>query len=672
MGRFEKIFRGVVAVGVLSGGGVAEGRSVPPKPSTLTRQNLLPVLPHQIEKIPVSERTAVAINALKFVDHVLSEHGSALKTFVALESDEQIHSGHDVFEATRLFLVMMRSELLRYRDLLDERQRAEYQKTQGHLRSRGVDFPEYGAVVHALNQAGKTPEGQRDLGAAYQEGRNLFLKAQGQPAPVKPEAPKKEKPASNRYRSTESAQTKKYPNKFFMEGSVTEQDGHPTIALTFDDGPDPKYTPQILEILNKEQVKATFYLQGMFIRLYPAVVREIVAAGHEIALHSYDHVNLHHVSDPERAYVEQVQRTVGELERLGIPPPRLYRPAEGSITNSQIEAFARHGYMMVNWSIDTYDWQKPPPDQIRRRVLDNTYGGAIVLMHSGGGDRSRTVAALPGIIAELRDKGYVFLTTSQILAREPIETSPPAPSTAMALSDLKPFSPDGGRLPDAGVDAGAELPHGACGRDQDGQPYGWGFQNYCYTESDPNIPDLVSFHGFETSGNPVEVRLRQEAFNELQKLREEFDSTVPKDSILWQVGFYLSEAYRSYADQVAIKKAKGDMAALPGNSEHHLGMAFDLLNAKYRILYEWFMELSRTSRDPTYVPRAIRHGIIPTAPGEAWHYRYVGEEEALRFWKNYRTQIIARHSRLMLDVDNALLAQLRTRAKTQKTFPGRK
>lgn len=411
-------------VGVLGGGGVAEGKNMPP-PAVLARQDLPPVLPQHIEKIPVSERAAVATNALRFVDRILSGNGSALKTFVALESDEQNHLGPQVFEATRLFLTMIRGELLRYKDVLDARQLADYQRTHGVLRSRGVAFPEYGAVEGTLHQLGKTSEGRQRLYAAYQEGRTILLK------------------------------TKEAPS-----------------------------------------------------------------------------------------------------------------PSEASA----------------------------PPD---------------------------------------------------------------------AGTDAR-------KNPDALSDAAVELPQGAFGRDQDGQPYGWGLQNYRYVEGDADIPDLVSFDGFETDGNPVRVRLRQEAFDALEKLQQEFEETVPHDSVLRQVGLHLAEAHRSYADQAAIRKARGDWAALPGNSEHHLGTAFDLTNAKYRILYEWFMELKHTSLDAQYVPRAIRHGIIPTAPGETWHYRYVGKEEALRFWKNYREQIISRHSRLMLDVDNKLMAQLRARAKIQKTVSGKR
>lgn len=414
----------------------AGDRIIKGKMEKLTRPKLQPIPLNQLDKITSSRQIAVATNALIWLAKISPRRRAVLQTFMNLEPDVKTVLIGDIFMATRLFLLMIRANLRQYKDLLDSKQLSDFRRVQNRLKTNGLVYPSYEEAAVWVRQLGKTQAGQSQLLATYTEGVNIFTLSSDGIIDNPPEAiiqlSRKEKPTQNRFRVTESPQSKKYPDKFFLEGRVVEKEGYPTIALTFDDGPDSKYTPQILKILAKENVKATFYLQGMFIRTHPDVVRQIASRGHEIALHSYDHKNLHRIPDPKKAYVEQALRTNIELSRLNLPLSQIYRPAEGSITNAQIEEFAKNGLVIVNWSIDTIDWQRPKSSEIHRRVVDNAYPGAIVLMHSAGGNRSRTVEALPGMIAALQEKGFAFVTTSEILGLQNQQKENKIPQTILA------------------------------------------------------------------------------------------------------------------------------------------------------------------------------------------------------------------------------------------------
>lgn len=382
-------------------------RLIEGKIGNLTRQNLPAIPPNQHEKNKPFEQVAVATNALRFMADIFPKFRGTLQRFAALNINRQMPLIRDILKATRLVLVVIRACELKYKIFLDKNQMADFRKIHSKLRTRGLTFPTYEEIVNRIHQLNE----HNKLADAYHKGYSIFAVGSGVVPPVK----KPETAVTAAVEPKKQESLEKYPEKIFFDGKVLEKEGHKTIALTFDDGPDFKYTPQILKILAGEKVKATFYLQGMFIRRHPEVVKQIATDGHEIALHSYDHINLKRIPDPKKAYKDQAAQTNRELERLGLPPSRIYRPAEGSITDSQVKEFARQGLVVTNWSIDTFDWQKPSSSKIRQRVMDKARPGAIVLMHSAGGDRSKTVAALPGMIADLRKKGFVFLTTSEIL-----------------------------------------------------------------------------------------------------------------------------------------------------------------------------------------------------------------------------------------------------------------
>lgn len=185
--------------------------------------------------------------------------------------------------------------------------------------------------------------------------------------------------------------------------------GAKTVALTFDDGPHPKYTEQVLALLRDRGVVATFCIVGKPASTHPDLVRAIVADGHVLCNHTVSHdIGLRHKSDGVIA---------GELENtqavmLGATPDadiRFFRAPGGAFAENINAAAAALGLTPLGWSIDTRDWGKPGASAIRDTVFSQIHPGAVVLLHDGGGDRAQTVSALPEIIDGLVERGYTFV-----------------------------------------------------------------------------------------------------------------------------------------------------------------------------------------------------------------------------------------------------------------------
>lgn len=188
----------------------------------------------------------------------------------------------------------------------------------------------------------------------------------------------------------------------------------PVVYFTFDDGPHPTYTPQMLAVLDKYDVKATFFELGSQAEYYPSDVRAVVSAGHYVANHTYDHQDLVTLTPAQVAAEVETTRdilneTAGDL--FTIDGDVYYvRPPYGS-ANSEVRAELESlGNTVVMWSIDPQDWRLPGVDAIVQNVLSNVTNGSIVLMHDAGGDRSQTVAAVDILIPELQAQGYRFET----------------------------------------------------------------------------------------------------------------------------------------------------------------------------------------------------------------------------------------------------------------------
>ncbi|MGE0115778.1 MAG: glycosyltransferase [Steroidobacteraceae bacterium] len=211
----------------------------------------------------------------------------------------------------------------------------------------------------------------------------------------------------------------------FPRGYVIQRwgfDSSHVIALTFDDGPDPQWTGRILDILRDRHVSATFFVIGENAESNPELVDRIYAEGHELGNHTFTHPNIADVSEQRTAL--ELNATERFLEsRLG-HRSLLFRPPYAEDVEPETPDQVRPlvftsgmGYYSVGMQIDPDDWQRPPADQIIKRVLDQAASGAgnVVLLHDAGGDRSATVAALPGLIDALRAQGYRLVTVSQLL-----------------------------------------------------------------------------------------------------------------------------------------------------------------------------------------------------------------------------------------------------------------
>ncbi len=190
-----------------------------------------------------------------------------------------------------------------------------------------------------------------------------------------------------------------------------------TIALTFDDGPDPEWTPQVLTVLARYHVPATFFVVGAHVAAYPDLVREIRASGSEVGLHTFTHPDLGQVS-PDRLdrEITATQLTLagatGELSYLVRPPYSSEASALDNTSYDVVQRLARQDYLTTLVDLDSEDWQRPGVDEIATNVMPVDGRGAVLLLHDAGGDRSQTVQALDRVIPQLLAQGFAFTTVS--------------------------------------------------------------------------------------------------------------------------------------------------------------------------------------------------------------------------------------------------------------------
>jgi peptidoglycan/xylan/chitin deacetylase (PgdA/CDA1 family) len=194
---------------------------------------------------------------------------------------------------------------------------------------------------------------------------------------------------------------------FVLNGPRTRK----VVALTFDDGPS-EFTPQVLDILRGDRVRATFFVIGGSIAGKEAMLRRELAQGNVIANHTFTHISTAGAG-PEIA--RQLDDTTAAIRKATNFTPCLFRPPFGSRSARSIALTRSKGMQTVGWDVDTVDYQRPASASIVQRVLGGVKPGSIVLMHDGGGPRDQTVAALPKIIKGLRAKGYSFVTLDELL-----------------------------------------------------------------------------------------------------------------------------------------------------------------------------------------------------------------------------------------------------------------
>ncbi|MBD2362015.1 polysaccharide deacetylase family protein [Anabaena minutissima FACHB-250] len=188
--------------------------------------------------------------------------------------------------------------------------------------------------------------------------------------------------------------------------------GQKVIALTFDDGPWPESTAQVLDILKQNNIKGTFFVVGQNIKNYPDLLKRVAAEGHVIGNHTWHH-RYHFMNAQVAAY--EVVNTTDLIYKVAGVKTNLFRPPGGIMTNG-VANYARNSkYAIIMWSSDSIDYSQPRVPNLINNVFRSAKPGGIVLMHDGGGDRSQTVQALPEIIAKFRNQGYSFVTVPELL-----------------------------------------------------------------------------------------------------------------------------------------------------------------------------------------------------------------------------------------------------------------
>ena len=185
-------------------------------------------------------------------------------------------------------------------------------------------------------------------------------------------------------------------------------DGPMVIALTIDDGPSPIYTPQILSLLGRYGVVATFSMIGENVAAYPAIAREVAAAGHLIINHTWTHANLTELAPA--AMADQISRASGAIEKATRTTPAMFRAPFGAWSPAVLAQCRQMRLAPLDWSVDPRDWARPGVSAITTNIMRNTRSGSIILEHDGGGNRAQTVAALSYVLPRLLDAGYHFRT----------------------------------------------------------------------------------------------------------------------------------------------------------------------------------------------------------------------------------------------------------------------
>lgn len=198
----------------------------------------------------------------------------------------------------------------------------------------------------------------------------------------------------------------------------------PEVALTFDDGPSPVYTPPILAALSAYHAHATFFVLGSLAAQYPEVVRQEKAQGSQVCNHGFSHIMLVHRSAP--VVTDQVQETARILRSIGVPDCRLFRFPYFASDVTARTTVQRLGYLMIGANVDTEDWKGRSPAAIAATALQDIEPGDIILMHDAGGTRTPTVQAVTLVLKGLQERKLRAVTVGQLLASA--EIHPPTVS----------------------------------------------------------------------------------------------------------------------------------------------------------------------------------------------------------------------------------------------------
>jgi len=192
------------------------------------------------------------------------------------------------------------------------------------------------------------------------------------------------------------------------------------VALTFDDGPSPVWTPQILDELKGAGIKATFFMVGKHVVQYPEVARRVAREGHEIENHGYDHkVMVYYKTDELRKEIKDTEKVIKDVTGR---TTKYFRPPKAWLTDAEKEQIKGMGYNTVLWSLNSKDWVTFHDKQITSYILRYIRPGDIILFHDSGGvfsteggDRTQTIKTIQRLVKKLKEKGYKFATISELL-----------------------------------------------------------------------------------------------------------------------------------------------------------------------------------------------------------------------------------------------------------------
>jgi peptidoglycan/xylan/chitin deacetylase (PgdA/CDA1 family) len=229
--------------------------------------------------------------------------------------------------------------------------------------------------------------------------------------PVDPHAGGPERPEERPAQPERVDWSARYPDEIVLHGPERKE-----VALTFDDGPDDEWTPQVLRVLDRFGVKATFFVVGQRSERNPSVLRRIVREGHIVGNHSWNHPNLSKMTKEEVR--SQLERTDSVIRKVTGKTTRLFRPPYGAISDIVVQEAVRLHKKMILWNVDSLDWMQLTARQVAANVLSHTQPGSFILMHSAGGageSLQGTVDGLPIVIQSLRRLGYSFRTIPQLL-----------------------------------------------------------------------------------------------------------------------------------------------------------------------------------------------------------------------------------------------------------------
>lgn len=203
-----------------------------------------------------------------------------------------------------------------------------------------------------------------------------------------------------------------FPDSFFREGPTDQK----VVALTFDDGPDSVYTPQIMDVLKEHKIKATFFLIGNRAELFPEVIKRMVKEGHVVGNHTMNHPDILKLNQAQTE--KEIMDCEQVLAKYTGYNTALFRSPYGSLDPDKVRFIKKQGYKIIAWNVDSLDWKSLSAEQVKYNILDNVREGSIILQHSSGGKEENlegTVAALPEIIEILRGEGYKFVTVPELL-----------------------------------------------------------------------------------------------------------------------------------------------------------------------------------------------------------------------------------------------------------------